>query len=141
MASGPLQAHHALGGVYDLKNQETVSGTVVRILLANPHGTLWVSVRNADGATSEWAFTTDSAATLAARGIGTNSNVLKAGDQISATFFAARAQKAASPLLGYLKSLTTAGGTTLELPANPFTPLVPGGTGDAARPPTAGDRR
>jgi hypothetical protein len=46
MASGPLQAHHALGGVYDLENEETLSGTLVRILFVNPHGSVTVSVKS-----------------------------------------------------------------------------------------------
>src|SRR5262245_820501 len=120
MASGTLQAHHALEGIYDLKTEETVSGTVVKIQFVNPHGSLTMSVKNPDGTTLNWVFTTGSANVLAARGIGTNSDVLKSGDQITAKFFPARRGKAVSPLLGFLKSITTADGTTIELPAATF---------------------
>jgi hypothetical protein len=116
MASGPLEAHHALTGVYDLDHEDTLSGTLVRIVFVNPHGSVTVSVTNPAGKTTAWTFTTDSAATLAAHGIATDSNVLKAGDRITVKFFPARN---GTPI-GYLKSITAADGTTIELPANPF---------------------
>ena len=109
IASGTLQAHHALENVY-LKKEEAVSGTLVQILLTNPHGSLTVSVKNPDGTTMKWAFTTPSANVLAARGIGTNSNVLQPGDQITAKFLPARN---GNPI-GYLQSITTGDGTTID---------------------------
>lgn len=109
IASGTLQAHHALENVY-LKKEEAVAGTLVRILLTNPHGSLTVSVRNPDGTTMNWTFTTPSARVLAARRIGTNSNVLQPGDQITAKFLPARN---GSPI-GYLQSITTRDGTTID---------------------------
>jgi hypothetical protein len=62
--------------------------------------------------------------------------VLKAGDRITAKFFPARS---GTPI-GYLKSLTAADGTTFELPANPFNPVLRG-QGAAASPPIDNDRR
>jgi len=110
MVSGTAQAHHQLAGVYDMEKEDTVSGTVVRILFVNPHGSLTMSVKNPDGTTTERVLTTASANTLAARGIGTSSNVLKPGDQVTARFFPARN---GSPL-GFLQSITTADGTTID---------------------------
>ena len=117
MASGTLQAHHPLDAVYDLKKEVTVSGTVVKIQFLNPHGSLTMSVKNPDGTTVDWVFTTGSAVSLAQRGVDKNSNVLKAGDQITAKFFPARR---GGPVLGFLRSITTADGTTIELPAATF---------------------
>src|SRR5215208_6275950 len=61
MASGVLQAHHSLAGVYDMKKDEEKSGALTSIRLANPHGSLHVAVKNADGTTTEWVLTTGSA--------------------------------------------------------------------------------
>jgi len=114
MASGSLQAHHSLAGVYDMKSKDAeVSGTLTIIKFVNPHGSLHLAVKNADGSTTEWVFTTGSATTLAERGIGKNSNVLKAGDTITAKFIPARN---GAPL-GFLKSITTAEGKVLEISA------------------------
>ena len=38
VASGSLRAHHSLAGVYDLKNDKELSGTVVDMKFTNPHG-------------------------------------------------------------------------------------------------------
>ena len=70
MASGSLQAHHSLAGVYEMKKEREVSGTLTIIKFVNPHGSLTLAVKNADGTTTEWVFTTGSATTLAERGIG-----------------------------------------------------------------------
>ena len=111
MASGSLLAHHSLAGVYDMKKEAEVAGTLTKIQFVNPHGSMTIAVKNPDGSTTDWVFTTGSATTLAERGIGKNSNVLKAGDTITAKFIPARN---GSPL-GFLKSITTADGKTIVI--------------------------
>jgi Family of unknown function (DUF6152) len=113
MASASLQAHHSLAGVYDMKGEKEVTGTLTIIKFVNPHGSMTMEVKNPDGTTTEWVFTTGSATTLAERGIGKNSNVLKAGDTITAKFIPARN---GSPL-GFLKSVTTADGKVIMISA------------------------
>ena len=111
MASGSLQAHHSLAGVYEMKKEAEVSGTLTKVQFVNPHGSMTIAVKNPDGSTTDWVFTTGSATTLAERGIGKNSNVLKAGDTITAKFIPARN---GSPL-GFLKSITTADGKVIVI--------------------------
>ncbi len=111
VAGGSLQAHHSLAGVYEMKKEAEVSGTLTKIQFVNPHGSMTIAVKNPDGSTTDWVFTTGSATTLAERGIGKNSNVLKAGDTISAKFIPARN---GSPL-GFLKSITTADGKVIVI--------------------------
>ena len=113
MAGASLQAHHSLAGVYDMKGEKEVTGTLTIIKFVNPHGSMHVAVKNADGTTTEWVFTTGSATTLAGRGIGKNSDVLKAGDVITAKFIPTRN---GSPL-GFLKSITKADGTVITISA------------------------
>jgi hypothetical protein len=86
MASVSLQAHHSLAGVYDMKAEKEVSGTLTKIQFVNPPGSMTIAVKNADGSTTDWVFTTGSATTLAERGIGKTSNVLKAGDKFGPAF-------------------------------------------------------
>src|SRR5207244_13475497 len=99
MAGASLQAHHSLAGVYDMKGEKEIAGTLTQIKFVNPHGSMTITVKNPDGTTTDWVFTTGSATTLADRGIGKSSNVLKAGDTITAKFIPARN---GSPL-GFLK--------------------------------------
>jgi hypothetical protein len=116
MASGPLQAHHSLAGVYDMKTDKEVSGTVAKVQFTNPHGSLAVAVKNADGTSTEWVFTLGSATALAQRGIGkTGANALHTGDEVKIKFLPA---KDGSPL-GFLKTVTFADGHVI---------IVSGGT-------------
>jgi hypothetical protein len=108
-----LQAHHSLAGVYDIRQDAQVQGTLISLKFTNPHGSLHLGVKNNDGSTTEWVFTTGSATTLAERGIGKNSNVLKAGDQVTVKYAPARD---GSPL-GFLKSITTPDGKVINISA------------------------
>jgi hypothetical protein len=111
MASGTMQGHHSLAGVYDMKGEKEITGTLSKIQFVNPHGSMTVDVKNADGTMTEWKFTTGSATTLAERGIG--KGTLKAGETITAKFIPARN---GNPL-GFLKTVTTADGKVFTVSA------------------------
>src|ERR1041385_3320471 len=102
-ASGSLQAHHSLAGVYDMKVDKELTGTVATVKFTNPHGSLSFNVKNADGTTTEWVMTLGSATALAQKGVGKiGPNALHVGDEIKVKFLPA---KYGSPL-GFLKSVT-----------------------------------
>jgi Family of unknown function (DUF6152) len=114
IASVSLQAHHSLAGVYDMKKESELSGSVEKIQFVNPHGSLTLAVKGQDGATTKWVFTLGSATGLAQRGIGrTGPNALHAGDEISVKFIPARD---GSPL-GFLKSVTMPDGHVIQISA------------------------
>ena len=114
LAGVALQAHHSLAGVYDMKKEAEVSGSVEKIQFVNPHGSMTLSVKEADGTTKDWVFTLGSATALAARGIGrTGENALHAGDKISVKFIPARS---GAPL-GFLKSVTMPDGRVVQISA------------------------
>jgi hypothetical protein len=107
VAAGLLQAHHSLAGVYDMKTDKEVSGTVSKVQFTNPHGSLAVTVKNPDGTTVDWVLTLGSASALAQKGIGkTGANALHTGDEVKVKFLPA---KDGSPL-GFLKTVTFADG-------------------------------
>ena len=114
LATGLLQAHHSLAGVYDMKAEKELSGTVAQIKFSNPHGSLSLAVKNPDGSTTEWVLTLGSATALAQRGIGkTGPNALHAGDNIKVMFLPARD---GSPL-GFLKTVTMPDGRVIQIAA------------------------
>jgi hypothetical protein len=114
MAIGSLQAHHSLAGVYDMKGEKELSGTVASIKFSNPHGSLALAVKNLDDSTTEWVMTLGSATALAQRGIGkTGPNALHTGDKITVKFLPA---KDGSPL-GFLKSVTMPDGHVIQISA------------------------
>ena len=116
MASGSLMAHHSLAGVYDMKAEKEIAGTIAKVQFTNPHGSLSVAVKNADGTSTEWVFTLGSASALAQRGIGKiGANALHTGDEVKIKFIPA---KDGAPL-GFLKSVTYPDGRVI---------MVSGGT-------------
>lgn len=107
MASGSLYAHHSLAGVYDMKAEKELTGTVEKVQFVNPHGSLTIAVANPDASTTEWVFTLGSATALAQRGVGKiGPNALHTGDKITVKCIPA---KDGHPL-GFLKSVTYADG-------------------------------
>ena len=114
LATGLLQAHHSLAGVYDMKAEKELAGTVTTIKFSNPHGSLSIAVKNTDGSTVEWVLTLGSATALAQRGIGkTGPNALHAGDKITVKFLPARD---GSPL-GFLKTVVMPDGRVIQISA------------------------
>jgi hypothetical protein len=93
-----------------MKAEKEVSGTVNKVQFTNPHGSLSVDVKGADGTPTTWVLTLGSATALAGKGVGKiGPNALHAGDPISVKFIPA---KDGSPL-GFLKSVTYADGHTI----------------------------
>ena len=115
MAGASLQAHHSLAGVYDMKAEKEIAGTLTKIQFVNPHGSMTITVKNPDGTTTDWTFTTGSATALAERGITkVGPNALKIGEQLTVTFMPARN---GAPL-GALRTVKRADGTVIEPPTN-----------------------
>jgi hypothetical protein len=109
-----LQAHHSLAGVYDMKKETEMAGTVTTVKFSNPHGSLAIAVKNPDGTTTEWVMTLGSATALAQRGVGkTGPNALHTGDEIKVKFLPA---KDGSPL-GFLKTVTMPDGRVIQISA------------------------
>lgn len=114
LMAGSLQAHHSLAGVYDMKGEKELSGEVAQIKFSNPHGSLSLEVKNADGTSTQWVLTLGSATALAQRGIGkTGPNALHQGDKISVKFLPA---KDGSPL-GFLKTVIMPDGRVIQISA------------------------
>ena len=112
LAGASVQAHHSLAGVYDMKAEKEVAGTLSKLQFVNPHGSMTITVKNPDGTTTDWTFTTGSATSLADRGISkVGPKALKMGEAVTAKFIPARN---GSPL-GFLKSITRADGSVLNI--------------------------
>ena len=107
IAGASLQAHHSLAGVYDMKAEKELSGTVATVKFTNPHGSMSIMVKNDAGAETEWVFTLGSATALAGKQVGKiGPNALHVGDAIKVKCIPA---KDGSPL-GFLKAITYADG-------------------------------
>ena len=112
IAGVSLQAHHSLAGVYALGKEAKVTGTFKAFRLVNPHSSMKLDVKNADGSITEWSFVGGSVTSLARLGIGkTGPNALKPGVPITVTCVPAADGK--SPI-GLLSAITYEDGHTVR---------------------------
>jgi hypothetical protein len=107
IAGASLQAHHSLAGVYALGKEARVTGEFKAFKLVNPHSSMKLDAKNADGSTTEWSFVGGSATSIARFGLKEGPNALHVGDQITVTCTPAADGK--SPV-GLLVAITYADG-------------------------------
>ena len=83
MASGSLLAHHSLAGVYDMKKEAELSGHVDEPEVRESPWVADLAVKNADGSTVDWIFSTRVRDHPGARGISKRGpNALRSGDKV-----------------------------------------------------------
>jgi len=111
VAGASLQAHHSLAGVYALGKEAKVKGTFNTFKIVNPHSSMKLDVKNADGSVTEWSFVGGSAGQIARLGLKDGPNALHAGDEVTVTCTPAADGK--SPV-GLLVAITYQDGHTLR---------------------------
>ena len=111
LASASLQAHHSLAGVYALGKEAKVSGEFKAFRFVNPHSSMKLEVKNADGSAIEWSFVGGSVTSIARFGLKDGPNALHVGDPITVTCTPAADGK--SPV-GLLVAITYADGHTVR---------------------------
>jgi hypothetical protein len=99
MAGVGLEAHHSLAGVYDLNKEMILTGALTELRFSNPHSSIRLAVKNADGSTTEWSLVTASNTVLTRQGVTKSS--IKPGEILKITILPARN---GNPL-GFIKSL------------------------------------
>ena len=111
VASASLQAHHSLAGVYALGKEAKVSGAFKAFRFVNPHSSMKLDVKNADGSTTEWSFVGGSVTAISRFGLKEGPNALHPGDEIIVTLVPAADGK--SPI-GLLSAITYKDGHTVR---------------------------
>lgn len=64
----PLLGHHSFSAEFDDKKPVTIRGTLTKVELTNPHGWLYLNVKDKNGKLQNWAVETGAPATLIRRG-------------------------------------------------------------------------
>ncbi len=85
IAGAAVQAHHSLAGVYALGKEAKVHGTFNMFKIVNPHSSMKLDVKNADGTVTQWSFVGGSATAVARLGLKDGPNALHFGDEITVT--------------------------------------------------------
>jgi DNA/RNA endonuclease YhcR with UshA esterase domain len=99
------QAHHSFAAAYDLQQPITVHGTIVQVLLRNPHSWFVLNVKDPNGKVEEWAFEAGTPSGMIRNGY--KASVIKAGTEVTIKGFRARD---ASQKRGMLRELTLSDG-------------------------------
>ena len=111
LAGASLQAHHSLAGAYSLKKEAKVTGSFKAFRLVNPHSSMKLDVKGADGSIVEWSFVGGSVGQIARFGLKEGPNALHVGDEITVTCTPAADGK--SPV-GLLVAITYGDGHTVR---------------------------
>jgi len=89
LAGTTLLAHHGTNASYDPKKELTLTGTVTKFIMMNPHGQLFFDVKGADGKVISWGGELHSVGLL--RRSGWKPDTLKPGDTVSVRGYPSRA--------------------------------------------------
>jgi hypothetical protein len=96
LLSAPLLAHHA-EALFDHSQTQSVSGTVMEFLWANPHTNIYLEVTDAAGHSNVAIFEGGSA--IAMRRAGWSRQTIAVGDKLSVSFYPRRDQKSGGQLI------------------------------------------
>ena len=88
VTTGPVSAHHSMVAEFNLTKPITLSGMLTKLEWVNPHGWIYVDVKNAEGLTETWKIETGSPFRMEKRGL-TKAD-FKVGGQVIISAFASR---------------------------------------------------
>jgi hypothetical protein len=88
LLSAGVQAHHAIGAVYDSAQPVTLEGPITAFHYVNPHPFVEMQVAEADGRAETWRVEFDNLRELTAAGM--NVETFKIGDRVTVTGSRAR---------------------------------------------------
>ena len=69
LAAAPLFAHHSFSAEYDIDRPITLKGTLTKLEWVNPHGWIYLDVKNDDGKVVNWAIEFGGPNSLLRRGV------------------------------------------------------------------------
>ena len=90
--SMPAWAHHAFQAEYDQSKPLTLVGKITRVVNENPHGWIYLEVKNASGKSITWQLETPGPAALNQNGFnrGVFEVLITSGEVVTVTAYAAR---------------------------------------------------
>ena len=65
----PARAHHAFAAEYDVDKPVTLTGTLTKMEWVNPHGWIYMDVKQPDGAVKQWTIEASGPNQMSRRGL------------------------------------------------------------------------
>lgn len=84
----PVRAHHSWPAVFSEDKPVTLRGTLKKVELVNPHGWIWLDVKNPDGTVTTWGIEGGAPNALIRHGV--TKNTLKIGEELIVNGYLAR---------------------------------------------------
>ena len=107
MINAPAMAHHSANAEFDTTKEFTITGTLTKLEVVNPHSWWYLDVKGPDGKVQAWKLESNSPAGFVRLGLRVK-DVIKVGETYS--FRIAPAWKDPSDAkLGWMKALTING--------------------------------
>jgi Family of unknown function (DUF6152) len=111
IVAGSLWAHHSPSAIFDMSKKFTLTGTLTKVDWLNPHISLLIDAKGADGSTENWKFESNPPSWFKHVGLS-RADVAKAIGQ-SVTVEGVRARDGSN--YGYMQKIMFADGNSIEI--------------------------
>ena len=102
LSATALLAHHGTGISYDLQHDPIIlKGVVTEFRWANPHVSIYIDVKDANGKVQNWAIECTSIVGYARKGY--NRNSLKPGQEVSALVYPSKVKSTSNAVLAHIE--------------------------------------